>query len=331
VDGEEKVAESPNVTIVAVPRERFSLWERSLETLFDYTDVPFELVCVDARSPGPTRRGLERMARERGFQLVRTDKYLTPNQARNVGLERVRTPYVCFVDNDLFVTPGWLGHLVRCAEETGAWAVGPLYLEGKPEDRIIHVAGGEIEMGDGEAGNRSFSTTHRFQGVRMDDVPEPLQRAQCGFVEFHCLLARTDVFDKIGPLDEELMSTREHLDFCLEVREAGGEVWFEPSSIVTYVTPPPVAPRDVPYFWLRWSESWSQRSLEHFCRKWGLEPGYADRLHVMRARRQVVFEPMRSVTRKLLGERGDRFLGRILMRAERELNKLLVRGAPRPT
>jgi GT2 family glycosyltransferase len=321
---------TPNVTIVAVPRERFSLSERPLDTIFERTDIPFELVCIDGRSPQPTRRALERMAKKYGFRLVRSERYLTPNQARNLGLQYVKTPYVCFVDNDLFVTPGWLGHLVRCAEETNAWAVGPLYFEGAPEDEIIHVAGGEIELGDGDHGKRAFSTTHRFQGIRLDDVPEPLHRARCDFVEFHCLLARTDVFEKIGKLDEQLLSTREHLDFCLQVREAGGEVWFEPDSVVTYVTPPPVAVRDIPYFWLRWSESWSRTSLEHFCRKWGLDPGYANRLHVMRARRQIVFEPVRNVTRTLLGERGDRFVGRVLMRAERELNELLVRGTPGP-
>lgn len=43
------------------------------------------------------------------------------------------------------------------------------------------------------------------------------------FVEFHCVLVRTAAFDSIGPLDEGLLSSREHLDLCLQVRANGGE------------------------------------------------------------------------------------------------------------
>jgi GT2 family glycosyltransferase len=40
--------------------------------------------------------------------------------------------YVVFIDNDVLVTPGWLGSLVRRTEETGAWLVGALYCFGEP-------------------------------------------------------------------------------------------------------------------------------------------------------------------------------------------------------
>ncbi|MBA3294528.1 MAG: hypothetical protein H0T40_12575 [Geodermatophilaceae bacterium] len=62
-------------------------------------------------------------------------------------------------------------------------------------------------------------------------------------------------------LDQLLLSTREHLDLCLQIVEAGGSVWLEPASVVTYVTPPPVVRPDSPYFLLRWSESWNVASL----------------------------------------------------------------------
>jgi len=39
------------VTLVVVPRERFSLAPRALETLYENTAVPFRLVYVDAGSP----------------------------------------------------------------------------------------------------------------------------------------------------------------------------------------------------------------------------------------------------------------------------------------
>jgi GT2 family glycosyltransferase len=315
----------PRVTIVVVPRERFSESARSLESVYEHTRMPFKLVYVDGRSPRKVRRYLEENAPRRGFKHVRINRYLSPNEARNIGLEHADTEYVVFLDNDLIASPQWLETLVACADDTGAWLVGPLYLEGDPRDQIIHMAGGDIEF-DGEPGRRTFTTDHRFQGTALPDLPEPLKREPVDFIEFHCMLARRDVFEKLGPLDEKLMNTREHLDLCLKVREAGGEVYFEPESVVTYSTPPPVAVSDIPYFLVRWSEAWSRVSLEHFSEKYGLDPSYADRVRIMTGRRQVVFRPIRRAVRKIGGARADYYAGEALLRAERAVNRVLVKA-----
>ena len=60
----------------------------------------------------------------------------------------------------------------------------------------------------------------------------------------------------------------------MSVRQAGGTVWFEPSSVVTYVFPcraRPMTPEDWPFFALRWSDAYGRRSLEHFIAKWNLK------------------------------------------------------------
>ncbi|MGH9154913.1 MAG: glycosyltransferase family 2 protein [Acidimicrobiales bacterium] len=315
-------------TIVVVPRERFSLSDRSLESIYAHTEPPFELVYVDGKSPRQMRAYLEGQARRHGFELVRSDRYLSPNQARNLGLRHVKTKYVAFVDNDLFVTPGWLSTLVACAEETGAWAVGPLYFQGDPAERIIHMAQGWIEL-TGEAPHRTFNTNQSHQGVCVDDVETPLHREPCDYAEFHCMLLRTDVFDKIGPLDEELMNTREHLDVCMRIREAGGEVWFEPAAQVTYSTPPPFELTDVPFYWLRWSESWGRRSMARFCEKYGVDPNYGERVRNMAHRRQRVFAPVRKLVKRTLGKKADTAVGLALAKVEPMVNRLVVKGRPR--
>jgi GT2 family glycosyltransferase len=91
--------------------------------------------------PRRLRRFLEARPRERGFRPIRTERYLAPNEARRLGLEEVRTPYVVFIDNDVLVSPGWLGALVRCAEETGAWLVGPVCCFGARLNRLLAPSG----------------------------------------------------------------------------------------------------------------------------------------------------------------------------------------------
>ena len=106
-------------------------------------DFPFDLVYIDNKSPTKLRCYLETQARMKGFQLIRSDYFLSPNQVRNLGLRQVNSPYVVFVDNDVIFSRGWLKALIECTEETGATVVGSLVCQYQPMHEIIHCVGGE--------------------------------------------------------------------------------------------------------------------------------------------------------------------------------------------
>jgi GT2 family glycosyltransferase len=293
------------VTVAVVPRERFSYTQPSLESIFNNTPQPFELVYVDGGSPGPIRRYLAATAKQRGFRLIRTRGYLSPNQARNLALREITTKYVVFVDNDVVVHPGWLTALVECAEQTGASIVGPLYYEGQPGSRNIHMAGGDAEIEDSN-GTRVLRERHRFVRQERDTVTAPFVREPIGLVEFHCMLVQMDVFGRLGPLDAQLLSTLEHVDFCLTVRAAGGSVYFEPKAEITHVLPPPFAPGDYPFFMLRWSDAWNTATMNHFQRKWGLaedDESLREKTAWLAKHRKLYFKPVWDVIYPVVGWR----------------------------
>lgn len=267
--------EDIQVTIVVVPRERFSYTERSLQSIYEYTTLPFKLVYVSAGAPSRVMQFLVRESQHKNFQLVSTDHYLAPNEARNLGLREVNTKYVVFMDNDALVTPGWLEALVCCAEETNAWVVGPLYLIGEIEianieREFIHMAGGVAHIEE-EHGRRILYDEHLLADMPLADQRHRIKRGPRDYVEFHCMLVRTDVFESLPGMDEQLLSVNEHIDFCFEVRQAGGSVYLEPEALTSYVPPPRCCDwRDLPYFMLRWSETWNQTSASHFNQKWGV-------------------------------------------------------------
>lgn len=318
--------------MVVVPRERFSHSHRSLETIREHTRPPYRLLMVDAGTPARVRRRLRSLCQEAGFERIETDRYLSPNQARNLALERVDTRYVVFVDNDAIVTPGWLEALVGCAEETGAWVVGPLYCIGAPEEGRIHMAGGEARIEEA-AGLRRLHERHCHQNVLLTECPEVLVRRQCELVEFHCMLVRKAVFEKLGRLDEELLSSREHIDLCLQVREAGGSVWFEPASVVTYVPPPPFAASDLPYYLLRWSDGWASATYRHFNEKWRLDEDPSNLLRYwIRRHRRVAFRSLQRTSARVLGaKRGEALADRVAGGVESALIAHAARRArPQP-
>ena len=332
------VVPEPAVTIVVVPRERFSHSRISLECLYANTHLPFRLIYVDGGSPAHIKRYLEMQAEEKGFQLIRTEHYLSPNQARNIGWRSANSKYIAFLDNDVEVAPGWLSALVQCAEETGAALVGPLYCIGQPVHQVIHMAGGEARIRE-TVGRRRLYEKHRFCNERVSDVRPELRRELCELEEFHCLLVRREVLQELGPLDEALLSTREHVDFCLAVREAGRTVWFEPDAVVTYVVAQPFAWTDIPFYLLRWSDEWGQASLRHFEQKWNLDANRAELTSSwLRPHRQIPLRGLRAWLRDMLGTRlGDRlvnaleqFLARMAFRKGYSPQSRTAAGDPHP-
>ena len=316
----------PLVTVAVVPRERFSSALAALETLYASTREPYRLIYVDGGSPPRVRRALERASRERGFRLLRTPGYLSPNRARNLALREVTTRYVVFIDNDAFVTPGWLEALVRCAETTGAALCAPLTLIGPLEHGNIHVASGECRILR-EGGRNVFVDVHHHSGDRLSQVRASLHRCPTEIVEFHCMLARRETLEKLGPLDEGLSSLFEHCDLSLSVRRAGGALWFEPESVVAYHPATNLRWSDLRYFNLRWSDPWNRASLARFQEKWQLDPdspGIESALGAARFQQRLMFRRARHWSHRALGPAGDP-LRRALLRSERTLRSAVAR------
>lgn len=303
---------SPLVTIVVVPRERFSCTRRSLESIYENTSTPFKLIYVDGNSPAQVRRYLAEQSQAKGFKLIRTDYYLAPNQARNIGWREVDTPYLVFIDNDVVVASGWLEKLVQCAETTHATIVGPLMCQNEPVHEIVHVAGGDARIWVDSTGKRRLREKIYFQGKRVEEVSDRLKQAPTEMVEFHCMLVRRSIFDQVGALDESLLNTREHLDFCMTVTQAGGTVYLEPESLVTYVPALSLEWTDLHFFMLRWSDEWELASLKHLREKWDVvEDGNFQARYRRRGWRRyiTIFEPFAN---QITFGVGSRLLARVI-------------------
>ncbi|MEM6598811.1 MAG: glycosyltransferase [Cyanobacteria bacterium P01_D01_bin.36] len=320
----------PLITIVVVPRERFSYAQLSLESLYENTTIPFDLVYIDGNSPGPERRFIQQYSQEKGFKLIRTEHYLWPQRARNLGLAEVKTPYVVFVDNDVVVQPGWLRIMLECSQKTNATVVGPLMCHEEPIHEIVHFAGGESRVVTDIKERRHLREKMYLQGKAVKDVLPRLEQCETELCEFHCMLVKMDVFDELGAFDESILNTKEHVDFCMNVAALGRTVYFEPDSIVTYVPGPTLAWRDLHYYMLRWSNAWELVSLARLQEKWNLcEDGYFK--HKYKAlgwrRRDAILQPMldkigltnrRSLPNKLM-------MYGLLAPIEVALNKVLTR------
>ena len=324
----------PKVTVVMIPRERFSCARESIDSLYDNTRLQFDLIYVDTNAPKRQSRELRSLAESRGFRILRTDRFLKPAQARNIGARAADGDYVVFVDNDVAYSPGWLENLVACADETGADVVGPLACQFEPLHEEIHAAGGHImEPAEFErfrkvcdSGEQDLTAVEpRFeisetiykQGHKVADEAANLHRCETGFVEFHCCLVRRETLERIGYLDGRL-STKEHLDFCLSVIRSGGSIYLEPTSIITYFAfsdEHPLSLSDLNFYLVRWSTNWHRASLSLFLQKWSFaDNGYtAEKMWVSGWRRRMALQNLaKRAMPSVLGDLPSKAVARLL-------------------
>ncbi len=317
----------PSITIIVSPRENFSYTKQALESIYKHTRVSFELVYVDTGSPRHIQKYLVRAAAQKGFTLLRTDHFLSPNQARNLGLSQATTDYVVFIDNDIHVSPGWLEHLWYCAKDTNAAVVSPLICIGKPLHDRIHLAGGEarIFMDIKGAYIRRRLYEKRFLVNRsVATIKHQLHRRSCEFTELNCTLVKRDIFKQIGSLDENLFSSQEGMDFSLSVNQVKGQMFCEPAAVVTHVPQTSYRWADLAYFMLRWSDTWEVESLMHFQNKWDLDMDhyFLKRYKRLGHRRHQAF--LYPLLRQLTRGRDISWLKNIAIQLEQWLNQIVT-------
>ena len=101
-----------DVTVVVPTSGRAGYLEVTLESLRGQsTAIPHELLVVDDGSSDATGEVAGRF----GVRAIRHDERRGLNAARNTGLREARGDLIAFVDDDVFVPPGWLDAIVEGA------------------------------------------------------------------------------------------------------------------------------------------------------------------------------------------------------------------------
>jgi hypothetical protein len=257
-------------TVAIVPRERFSHTEKTIRSVLENTQISYDLIFVDGKTPEPIRTRVLKVLEPANPTIIRSDSYLSPNEARNLAATAAKTEFVVFLDNDTLVGPRWLEELIACADETGAAQVGPLQFIGNFQRQTIHIAGGFLHEVN-ENGRIVLYDEQRLFETKLKAIREPLRRLHCDYIEFHCMLLKRDVLENIGGLDEHMRSVHEHIDLALELRRTNQKIFFEPKALATYIPPQEIPWFDLPYFEIRWCEEWAVPSVDHFRQKWGYD------------------------------------------------------------
>jgi|SRR5579883_2309234 len=260
---------SEQLTIVVVPRDRFSSAVPCAESILQHTKVPFRLVFLDLGYPKAVLKQVEQVCSGVPLEIVGVGPSI-PLIAFRDYLPKIRTKYVAWVDNDTFVTPGWIEALLARAAR-GARVIMPLTLEREGLDidpRKIplrnHISHSELRKTTVDGVEYVFD--HKpFRRAAPEEIPE--EGHLIDFFELHTFFAETEV---LRQLEYEPMIVREHIDIGIQLERLGIDIWCEPKSRVHFdnIHERPSF-NDLRFFFYRWAEPLVDRSHELFEQRWG--------------------------------------------------------------
>ena len=267
----------PPVSIIITPRERYTWTRPSVLSVLDGLDKSIEVIFVAGNAPPEVLAFLQTIKKKRPkFAVVRADRYLRANEARNLGLGKIKKGNdVLFIENDVVVRKGWLVPLIRRLQVSQADIVAPLVYEGdiSDPDPLCHIAGANlIWEGPGKSG-KVVGMEHFLNHERADG--KALRPQQVDVVEFHCLLIRRKTLDQLT-LKKKYNGLFAHLDLCLQAEKRGVKVMVEPESRVLFVNPAMSPIRfkdDFDFFMFQWGEKESMERIRDMSRDWGMDPG----------------------------------------------------------
>ncbi|WP_422002624.1 glycosyltransferase [Reyranella sp.] len=201
-------AATPRVSIVILTHNNWSFTNACLHSALGLSDYPdLEIIVVDNASTDETRSRLARI-RDPRVKVVLNDGNIGFSAGNNTGLKAATGEYVVILNNDTFVTRGWVRDLIR-----------PMMLD--PEIALVgpvtNNIGNEQKLAIHYANMQEMAVTARTRVRR-----QLRSRYETTGLAFFCVALSRAALERVGYLDEAYgLGFFEDDDYCRRVEQAG--------------------------------------------------------------------------------------------------------------
>ncbi len=185
-----EVSETPMaslVDIVVLVHDRPDWAELCVRSVENFTKNPYRLIVVDMASREERTKDLFVEWKERGHTVVHLNENRSFSNGVNAGVRAGSSKFIIVLNDDALATEGWDSALLQDASEKRVGLVGA----------------------------RSNAAAGAQGGVKCDGDPP--------YLVFVCVCLRREVWDAVGPLDEETFDgfSSEDLDYSWRVLKGG--------------------------------------------------------------------------------------------------------------
>ncbi|MFA4818175.1 MAG: glycosyltransferase family 2 protein [Parcubacteria group bacterium] len=204
------------------------LWE-NLQALFASSRaISFEVFVVDNNSGDGT---VEMVKNEfKNVNLIANPDNFGFAKANNQAIKEVKGDYVLLLNPDMKIFPDSLVNMLEWMKQNPRASVAGCHLINEKGETIKHVRRFPTVRNQLAI---IFKLPHLFPKILDSYIvvdfdygaPVKVDSVRGGF-----FMIKRETINKVGLLDERYFLWFEEVDFCLRVKESGGEVWYTPAA-----------------------------------------------------------------------------------------------------
>lgn len=229
-DGTDSRDDEPGclISIVIPAFNHLDLTRQCIKSVRENTPYNLEIIVIDNASMDGTA---EYLAGEAVKAITNSENLGFP-KAANQGISAASGKYVCLLNNDVIVLPGWLPPLIDALEQDPlACAAGPKQVS--PQGRVWHAG---TAFGPESNPNLARKPFHIFIDFPEDDALVNVGR-EYPAMNFGCCLIPRRLFDEVGAMDDDTFlfpGLFEDVDWCIRARKKSYRCFYRPDSKVIH-------------------------------------------------------------------------------------------------
>jgi N-acetylglucosaminyl-diphospho-decaprenol L-rhamnosyltransferase len=225
----------PEVTIVVIAHSVRDELVRCFASIRDHAGIPVRTILVDNASTDDTLDWVERTHPE--VEVIALSENLV-DAARDRAMGSIDSPYTMFLDSDAMLTPGALPAMVDAMNANPTWGLlGPRLVrdDGSVQESCRRFPPLLLPFLRRPPLGRFFEHGPTVQRHLMADFDYDRTRPVL-YVIGACQLFRTSLGRAAGPFDRRAFRGIgwHDADWCLRIRDAGGEIVFFAEATVVH-------------------------------------------------------------------------------------------------
>lgn len=220
----------PSVSIVILNWNGKNFLEKFLPSVMATTYKNFSVVVGDNASADDSITFLQTQYPD--IEIIKNDTNEGFARGYNLVLQKVVADYYVLLNSDVEVTNGWLQPIISLMEKDSKIAAcQPKILQYGNQQTFEYAgaSGGWIDkLGYPFARGRIFDSCEKDIGQYNDAVP-------CFWASGAAMVIRSQLFHKMGGLDDYFFAHQEEIDLCWRLQNAGNTIYVQPASVVFHV------------------------------------------------------------------------------------------------
>ena len=218
---------TPLVSFITVNYNQTELTLELIESVYKYTNIPFEIIVVDNASKVSPAAKINRIYPD--IRVIVSGVNRGFAGGNNLGVEVSSGQFLFFINNDAVITEGAINAILSSFDDSTIGVVSPLICYYPTSAQEVEA---DVIQYAGATNVNPFTGRNAIIGEKQLNQSQYYQSKPTFYAHGAAMMVKRAVLEKAGLMSEFYFLYYEELDWCERIRKAGYIILFQPKATV---------------------------------------------------------------------------------------------------